>query len=273
MTVHSPPRELKIRKPKRPQKTKKSKAPSVKLPKLSDELKRQIADDADPVGFLSRIVEGRRIRVGACASPDEIRYAYPSLDDRIAVAKILLAKLVPDVKSVEITGDPERPIVTVSASADMTSMNIARRLLYAISGVEDPVNGAKVIDGSAETVDTAAPIAPPEPEPAAPASPDELPEMLQAGEQVVTGEWLVRARDGTRPGMGVIHEIFTTSGALIRSVPDLTSGLELAALKDPGHDPDQMLEVVPVPPRPIPAGDPQPYHDDPGHYRRPAVIR
>ena len=58
------------------------------------ELREQITA-ARPVEFLIKVVEGRRIRIGPQAGPGEAAYAYPSLEQRLRAAELLMKKILP----------------------------------------------------------------------------------------------------------------------------------------------------------------------------------
>jgi hypothetical protein len=64
--------------------------------KVNIEVRNRIEMDADPVGFLIKVVKGSKIRG-----------EHPSMDQRIRAAERLLAKVVPDLKAVELSIDTE----------------------------------------------------------------------------------------------------------------------------------------------------------------------
>src|SRR6516225_6502438 len=53
------------------------------------ELRQQITA-ARPVEFLIKVAEGRRVRIGPQAGPGEAAYAYPSLEQRLRAAELLM---------------------------------------------------------------------------------------------------------------------------------------------------------------------------------------
>src|SRR6516162_11099230 len=59
------------------------------------ELREQITA-ARPVEFLIKVAEGRRIRIGP-HGPGEPSYAYPSLEQRLLAAELLMKKILPDL--------------------------------------------------------------------------------------------------------------------------------------------------------------------------------
>ena len=58
------------------------------------ELRQQITA-ARPVEFLIKVAEGRRVRIGPQAGPGEAAYAYPSLEQRLRAAELLMKKILP----------------------------------------------------------------------------------------------------------------------------------------------------------------------------------
>ena len=68
--------------------------PGVKN-KVSHDMKTVILTRGKPLELLCDISRGVKVRVGPQAGPGEPQYAYPSLQERAAAAKILLDKLVP----------------------------------------------------------------------------------------------------------------------------------------------------------------------------------
>src|SRR6516165_1393868 len=73
------------------------------------ELREQITA-ARPVEFLIKVVEGRRIRIGPQAGPGEAAYAYPSLEQRLRAAELLMKKILPDLTAAEVTGADGGPV-------------------------------------------------------------------------------------------------------------------------------------------------------------------
>jgi hypothetical protein len=67
------------------------------------ELREQITA-ARPVEFLIKVAGGRKIRVGPQGRPGGPTYAYPSLEQRLRAAELLMRKILPDLTSAEITG-------------------------------------------------------------------------------------------------------------------------------------------------------------------------
>ena len=64
--------------------------------KVNLEVRNRIEAEADPVGFLIKIVKGAKMRG-----------EHPSMDQRIRAAERLLAKVAPDLNAVEMSIDTE----------------------------------------------------------------------------------------------------------------------------------------------------------------------
>ena len=91
------------------------------------ELREQITA-ARPVEFLIKVVEGRRIRIGPQAGPGEAGYAYPSLEQRLRAAELLMKKILPDLTAAEVTGPGGGPLQverSLSALGDLSDEELA----------------------------------------------------------------------------------------------------------------------------------------------------
>ena len=64
-----------------------------------------IVREGAPVDFLCKVVRGRRFSVADKPGDGERAKQYPTLDQRLAAARILASKIVPDLKSVEHAGE------------------------------------------------------------------------------------------------------------------------------------------------------------------------
>lgn len=78
--------------------------------RVTADLRQLIIDQAKPDKFLADIVTGRRVRVGPQAGPGEAIYEYPTLEQRLKAAAILLGKVLPDIKAVEHSGPDGKAI-------------------------------------------------------------------------------------------------------------------------------------------------------------------
>ncbi|MEE8531896.1 MAG: hypothetical protein V3S34_06755 [Hyphomicrobium sp.] len=71
----------------------------------------RIQELADPIKFLADVMDGRRMV--AAGDPGDMKktWCYPTLTQRVQAGETLLRKLLPDLKSVENTGNLQ-PIIT-----------------------------------------------------------------------------------------------------------------------------------------------------------------
>jgi hypothetical protein len=91
------------------------------------ELREQITA-ARPVEFLIKVAQGRRIRIGPQAGPGEAAYAYPSLEQRLRAAELLMKKILPDLTAAEVTGADGGPVRierSLSALGDLSDEELA----------------------------------------------------------------------------------------------------------------------------------------------------
>ncbi len=71
-----------------------------------------------PIEILCRIAKGEKIQAADSASTSKRIGIYPTIDQRLAAARILAAKIVPDMKSVELGGPMGEPLsVKISLGA------------------------------------------------------------------------------------------------------------------------------------------------------------
>ena len=64
-----------------------------------------------PIETLCKIAKGEKIQAAAdTASAAKRNGVYPTIDQRLAAARILAAKIVPDMKSVELAGPLGEPL-------------------------------------------------------------------------------------------------------------------------------------------------------------------
>ena len=86
--------------------------------KLTVAGKARIEEQADPLGFLIKLVNGEKIKVGDAGDPTEEIELYPTLEQRQRAAEKLLAKILPDMKALEVVGDQGGPVTFVMTLAD-----------------------------------------------------------------------------------------------------------------------------------------------------------
>jgi hypothetical protein len=92
---------------------------------ITRDVKELILSTGKPVKLLLDVAAGKRVRVG---SPTEPRYVYPNVEQRMAAAKTLLAKICPDLQSVsaELSGPDGQPIRT----EELGYTEAARRIAF-----------------------------------------------------------------------------------------------------------------------------------------------
>ena len=101
--------------------------PGVKN-KVSHDMKTVILTRGKPLELLCDISRGVKVRVGPQAGPGEPQYAYPSLQERAAAAKILLDKLMPAAAVSKLDDEG-----TDADATDISTIEIGRRIAYALS--------------------------------------------------------------------------------------------------------------------------------------------
>lgn len=83
--------------------------------KLAISLRERINAEADPVGFLCRVVRG-----------DEIDGVKPDFGTRVEVATKLAAKIVPDLKGIEVSGGDKPVELGGGAAFDAIASKLGR---------------------------------------------------------------------------------------------------------------------------------------------------
>jgi len=63
-----------------------------------------------PIAFLCSVVRGTAIEAAPEPGARKREKVVPTLDQRIAAAKVLAAKVLPDMKAIEHSGDPAQPM-------------------------------------------------------------------------------------------------------------------------------------------------------------------
>jgi hypothetical protein len=90
-------------------------------------LAKEAISEAEPHQFLIRVMEGRKFRRAGTEGARKTTDCYPTLHESISAAELLLRKIVPDLKSQELTGDPDKPIGLVNGEP-MSNFETARRI-------------------------------------------------------------------------------------------------------------------------------------------------
>lgn len=99
----------------------------------------QIAEMADPVGFLSSVVKGEKIASAPVKDAGSQVEAFPTLDQRISAARVLADKLLPNARS--------RPITLM-----LPSMEKAAELPAAIGAVLASMASGSITPDEAATI-------------------------------------------------------------------------------------------------------------------------
>ncbi len=72
-----------------------------------------VIKEGAPLAFLCSVVRGKRFTAAAAPGDSKRTHVFPSLDQRLRAAEILSRKVLPDLKSQELTGKDGGP-VTIS---------------------------------------------------------------------------------------------------------------------------------------------------------------
>ena len=94
----------------------------------------RIQELADPIAFLADVMAGKRMT--ASGEPGDMKktWCFPSLAQRIQAGETLLRKLLPDLKSQELTGAGGTPLVEPTRRDELYStMELARRTAYLLA--------------------------------------------------------------------------------------------------------------------------------------------
>ncbi len=99
------------------------------------DLKELILSRGRPVDLLCNVSRGLKIRVGPQAGPGEPTYVYPDLQTRLYAARTLLAKVLPDVKAIEVGGiEDGAPLVEPTRCYELYSTTeAARRIAFILA--------------------------------------------------------------------------------------------------------------------------------------------
>ena len=96
-----------------------------------DELRRFINHRGRPLELLAAIADGRKVSAANPEKPGEIIRVYPSLNERVSAARTLLNKLLPDLKSSELTG-PDGAALDLGQQS-MSPFELARRIAFTLA--------------------------------------------------------------------------------------------------------------------------------------------
>jgi hypothetical protein len=73
----------------------------------------RIMKEADPLLFLCKVCRGDRLTAAPEHGAKRRSWVYPTVDQRLDAARILAKKVLPDLRSTELSGNPGNPL-TVS---------------------------------------------------------------------------------------------------------------------------------------------------------------
>ena len=101
--------------------------------KLTKDVRNYILEKGKPLELLFKISCGHKIKVGD--ADGNAKRVYPSLADRASAAKVLLSKVLPDIKATEISGPDGGPIEARVGSLDPIA-ETARRFAFIMASSE-----------------------------------------------------------------------------------------------------------------------------------------
>lgn len=172
--------------------------PGVKN-RISADVKQAILIDGKPLETLFAIARGNRMKAGDPADPTRKVFVYPTLADRKDAARTLLAKVVPDLKSQELSGNPDAPLFPANnADAGLPpSLAMARRIAFLLAagdpGSPPEPRRAAADDPAAQDFRAALhrPAAPPAPAAPPPLEPDGPPTYRDLGASYAIGAGVI----------------------------------------------------------------------------------
>ena len=118
--------------------------------KVTKDIKEMIIKRGKPAELLCDVVRGKKIRVGPQAGPGDPEYVYPTLQDRVSAARVLIGKVAPDMRSQELTGADGGPIETRTGDSSLNPMmELARRFAFVMASGEAAIaKPERLSDGS-----------------------------------------------------------------------------------------------------------------------------
>ena len=98
----------------------------------------RIQELTDPIGFLADVMAGKRMTAAGELGDMKKTWFFPTLTQRIQAGETLLRKLLPDLKSQELTGAGGTPLVEPTRRVELLGTMEAARLILATlrEGVE-----------------------------------------------------------------------------------------------------------------------------------------
>ena len=99
------------RKPGRPKGYPRSGGRAKGTPNKKNQVTRDyVIKEGAPLAFLCGVVKGRRFTRAAVPAGNKRVHVYPSLDQSLRAAEILSRKVLPDLKTTELTGKDGGPV-------------------------------------------------------------------------------------------------------------------------------------------------------------------
>ena len=105
--------------------------------KITRDIKDTIMKRGKPLELLCDVVRGKKVRVGPQAGPGEPEYVYPSLQDRLSAARVLIGKIAPDMKATELSGPDGSAIEITAGDGNLNPMAEAARRFSFIMAAGD----------------------------------------------------------------------------------------------------------------------------------------
>ncbi len=165
----------------------------------------RIQELADPIAFLSDVMNGVRMTAAGEVGDMKRTWVFPTLQQRVSAGETLLRKLLPDLKSQELTGAGGTPLIEPPTHREnlMSNLEQAMVISFALRKGDEAKKELDEMDGSLTDAEYE-PIPEPEPEleletvteaPEPPAEPPEPPLPKHAFIFIEQGE---RERSGER---------------------------------------------------------------------------
>lgn len=138
------------RKPGRPKGTARTGGRAKGTPNRKNVVTRDyVIKQGAPLAFLCNVVRGKRFTAAAAAGDSKRVHVFPSLDQRLRAAEVLARKVLPDLKSQELIGNAEAPIIAIQRTIVRAKDPEGRSLPAAPAAPAAPV--AKSSPGGATT--------------------------------------------------------------------------------------------------------------------------
>jgi hypothetical protein len=104
--------------------------------KLPAELRHFINERGRPLDFLAAIASGRKVTAADPSDPGKKLSVYPTLSERAKAAETLLGKILPDLKSTELSGPEGEPLIPAGANCNSQlppDVETARRVAFLLA--------------------------------------------------------------------------------------------------------------------------------------------